>query len=182
MLPRPFRALLTAAALAAALAGCGGGGDDEGVKTFEESGFDITFEYPAKLEVDESPEISTAAGAGPVAVRALGLDSDNGIIVERFDLKVTVTGRNFDDLRRALDRLVSRSLAKRPAEGRPMRVGGMRGIEYELPLDTPENGRSRLTFVFDGAVEYELNCQSTPKGRAEISEACAQMLRTLRRR
>lgn len=50
-----------------------------------------------------------------------------------------------------------------------------------MTLDEPPQGESRLVYLFDQAVEYQLNCQSTPEKRAELNAACGQVLATLRR-
>jgi hypothetical protein len=44
----------------------------------------------------------------------------------------------------------------------------------------PLKATSRITEVFVGHDEYELNCQYTPKAAARINAACDQMLATLR--
>jgi len=42
-----------------------------------------------------------------------------------------------------------------------------------------EDARSDFTFIFDGDIEYLLNCQSTSEHADEIEAACRQALDTL---
>ncbi len=162
------------AGLAAVAPGCGGGGD----KTFDESGFDFTFKYPADFE--QATQVRTRAQAGGSAVerKAIGLDEDNLIIVTRFDLRVAVTESNLGRIKEELDGVVSQ-VAGTALSGRRTQAGGLPGYEYEFTVSRPANGRSRLVALFDGRREYTLNCQSTPSKRGELNEACHKALDTL---
>ena len=42
-----------------------------------------------------------------------------------------------------------------------------------------EEGKSRLTILFDRDQEYYVNCQFTPEMQAEVEEACGLALETL---
>jgi hypothetical protein len=73
-------------------------------------------------------------------------------------------------------------LAGGPVSGSVTEVGGLPAVRYEpVPLDDPAQGESRLVYLFDQAVEYQVNCQSTPKMRTELNAACDQVLATMRK-
>ena len=48
-----------------------------------------------------------------------------------------------------------------------------------MAIPSIEDGQSRLVFLFDGELEYQINCQSTPDGRDEVESACDEALETL---
>ena len=45
-----------------------------------------------------------------------------------------------------------------------------------------DGAETRLIALFDGDVEYLINCQCTPKRRADIEKACRQVLDTVERK
>jgi hypothetical protein len=60
-------------------------------------------------------------------------------------------------------------------------VGGLPALSYPgAPTPgVPVTAATRVTFVFVGRDEYELQCQWTPAERSTVAAACAEMLRTL---
>lgn len=79
-----------------------------------------------------------------------------------------------------IDRLVDQ-FGGTPGSGRLLELGGFPGIRYdEVEVEEPPDGESRLVFLFDGATEYLINCQSTPEERASVEEACDRALSTLK--
>jgi hypothetical protein len=192
MLARPTRARLTVLLLFLAVlaVGCGGGDDDstetrsgaESGKTFSDDRFSVTFTYPDELKEGEVEKVEESAGAGkPVARAALGMDSDNLILLTKYELNVAVTSANLPDVMPELDGVVGQ-LAGSPVSGEVTEVGGLPAARYDVvALDEPPRGESRLLYVFDQTVEYQVNCQSTPEKRAELNAACDQVLATLRK-
>ncbi len=69
---------------------CGGGGGGR----YEETGLDITFKIPSGFSIAHDLTISKSAGANAADQAAVGLDGDNLIIVQRFDLSTSVTTQN----------------------------------------------------------------------------------------
>ena len=66
--------------------------------------------------------------------------------------------------------------------GERTKVGGLIAFRYDdLAVTPPVDGESDLIFVFDGDVQYQLNCQSTPTHRDRMDEACDLAVDTLRR-
>ena len=166
-------------ALTTALAACGG--DDEGgAKTFEDSAYDITFEYPEELTLRNDPTVSSSAGGEAKERKALALDEDNLILVEKYGpLRVDVNEDNLEQVKGELDGVVGQATGE-TVSGKKTEAGGLPGYEYTVKLDKPAGGESRLVFLFKDKFEYELNCQYTDKGREKIREACDQALETLK--
>jgi len=57
--------------------------------------------------------------------------------------------------------------------------GGLPGYGYVVDLTDPAQGQSRIAVLFDGGVEYLVNCQSTPDSRDRIEKACGTVLDSL---
>jgi hypothetical protein len=171
------RAALLLIATAFAAAGCGGG-DGGGPKTFDDEEFAITFQYPASFEELEDVSIGSTAGAASKETRALGLNEQNVILVDRYDLRVEVTQENLAEVKPEVDRVVSQA-AGQELSGEEIEVGGLPGYEYVFDLEDPPEARTRFLVLFHGATEYALNCQSTPPQRDEVDAACELVLDTL---
>ncbi len=158
------------------LAGCGSS-DDE-IKTFDEDGFGITFEYPADLQSTGDVNIAQSRGEADESV-ALASSEDNAIFVQRYTLKRSVDAGDARAVKQELDQVLS-DLAGMPLEGKRVDVGGPLSFRYEIDrLETPEDGRSTIVVTFDGDTEYFVNCQSVPDGRSELEDACDQAIETL---
>ena len=164
----------------AALAGCGSSGD--GSARFEEDGFGITFEYPE--EMNEATNVTIASGAGSSAKATAGIgsgkaDTKDVIIVQRYDLKAEIGEGELGQAKTELDGLVAQ-LSPGAAKGTTGETRGFPSIDYEnVDVAQIEGARTRLIALFDGDVEYLVNCQSTPKRRVEIERACEQVLETV---
>ncbi len=161
----------------ALVAGCGGSDEP---KTFDENGFAISFRYPGDLERTEDVDIAQSAGQASETV-ALASSSDNAIFVQRYDLQRSVTPEDGPAVKEELDSVLA-DLAGSSLEGERIDVeGAALAFRYEIPrLSEPEDGRSTIVALFEGDVEYFLNCQSVPDGREELDEACDQAIDTLR--
>lgn len=182
--------MLLLALIPALLAGCGGDGEGDGggesgggsrvteTATFEDGDFGVTFEYPADFETLDDVTFSRSAGSAADATAAVGLDSDDLLALQRFDLETEVTGDNLRDVRREADTLFSQ-LSGQQVRGEETRVGGLPALEYDLDLEEPPDAETRAVAIFDGSVQYLLNCQSTPEGRERIRQACRLALDTL---
>lgn len=149
-------------------------------RRFAERKFAITFRYPRSFDKLETA-FHRSAGRSPAAEASVGLDADNVIAVQRFDLDLSVNHGNLDDVRPEADDLFSR-LAGRPVEGKKLTIGGMPGLKYRIKLDQPRRGRTLALMVFQGPTQYLLSCQSTPGKRAEMKKACALVVDTLKPR
>lgn len=178
--------LALAAGLVVALGGgCGGddgggGSDAEEAKTFSFPGFEIEFDYPGDFKVGGRPRFNAQAGADSVDAKAVGLDDANFISVSKFELRVKVTRGNLRRIQPEADELFSR-VAGRDLKSNPTTIAGRPALEYPVvDMTKPEGSQSRIVVVFVDDVEYEVNCQSTPKRRERMTDACTQMARTLK--
>ena len=174
--------VLTALALtmAACVDGAGGDGGFEGATvTFEDDRFGITFEYPDDFRLGDVTDIVRTSGGSATANQGIGIDDDNAIFLSRYDLAAEVTDDNVDDAQAELDGVVS-DLVDADVTGERTEVGGLIAFQYDdLAVTPPVDGESDLTFVFDGDVQYQLNCQSTPTHRDRMDEACDLAVDTL---
>ena len=158
-------------------AACG----EEEANRFEEEGFAISFEYPDGFEETDDVTLSEQRGSEAQESRALGLDEDNGIIVQRYRLQQSIDSETLDVAKAEFDQLIAGLAADAP-EGEKTEVGGLPALSYsDVPVSSPADAQSRLIVVFDGRTEYLINCQSTPEKRAEIDEACDLAVDTLER-
>ena len=167
--------LIVVTALAAAACG---GGDGGGPKTFDDEAFAITFQYPSSFEELEDVSIGSTAGAASKETRALGLNEQNVILVDRYELRIEVTQENLAEVKSEVDRVVSQA-AGQELSGKEIEVGGLPGYEYLFDLEDPPEARTRFLVLFHGATEYAINCQSTPQQRDEVDAACQLVLDTL---
>ena len=172
-------ALLLALALATlALGACGGEGDGR----FEADGFTFTFQYPEGFEESDDVAIQQQQGAQAEESLAVGLDDDNGLVVQRYELERSVDEDTLELAKAEFDRLVA-GLAPGAAPGETTDVAGFPALRYsDVPVRSIERGQSRLIVLFDGRTEYLINCQSTPDKRSEINEACDMAIDTLERK
>lgn len=150
--------------------GNGGAGGEE-TEPFEPQGFDVTFQRPADFEPVPGVEFNRSAGTEPDATAAVGIDDENLIAVQRFDLRTRVTDDNLRTVREELDELFG-ELAGTPVTGEETEVAGLPAVEYRVELDEPPDAQTRAVAIFDGQVEYLLNCQSLPDSRDRIEDAC----------
>ena len=173
---RRLTLLPLALALTVLVAACGGGGGGE--KTFDESGFDVTFTYPDSFNEASNITISSEAGGAAADRKGVALDKDNLLLVTKFNLNTSVTEANVARVKPEADKVMSQ-VSGASANGKRVTVGGLPGFEYSFDLTKPENGHSRFVMLFDGKTEYTLNCQSTPEKREEVNDACEQAIDTL---
>jgi hypothetical protein len=150
-------------------------------KTFAAKGIGITFAYPAAFRKIDSITFQKSAGSKAAARGAVALDRVNLIIVSRYDLRVSITATNLGRFKAEVDSVIGRLAGKR-VSGRRVKHGGLPGYGYVIELGTPKHGVSRMTVLFDGPVEYLINCQSTPPKRAALDAGCRKALATLKRR
>ncbi len=153
--------------------GCG----EESDGVFDEEAFPFTFEYPADFEESEDPTVSQQLGVDADETAAIGIDDDNGILVQTFTLRAPVDESNLDQAKREIDALVQQ--VDPGVSSTTDTVAGLPALVIsDLAVPSMEGGESRLVVVFEGDQQYFLNCQSTPEQRAEMAEACDQAVAT----
>lgn len=202
----PSQLTVVLAAVGLVLTSCGGSGNDadgasasdttaRASKTtttspsatgtvFADPRFGFNFRYPKEWGTGNFKyDADLTAGARPAASMAVGLDPDNSVLMTRYNLSTPVTANELPDQLAELNGVITQ-FAGRPFVGETTDIGGLPAVRYQpfaLEDDAAERG-SRVVFLFDGAAEYELNCQSTPAARAQMDRGCDQMLATLRRK
>jgi hypothetical protein len=156
------------------------GGSDN--RRFDVDGFAITFEYPDGFKESDDVTIKEQRGSQAEETRAVGLDNDNGIIVQRYSLQRTIDEKSIDQAKSEFDVLVE-ALAPDAAKGDTTKLAGLPALRYsDVPVPSVKRGESRLIVLFDGRTEYLINCQSTPEKRDEINQACDLAVDTLERK
>jgi hypothetical protein len=174
---RGFLLVLAVVGLVVGTSACGGGGD----KKFSADGIGVTFNYSSEFKPIKNISFGQSAGANAAARAGVALDTDNAIIVSRYDLKVTISSDNLSKFKKEVDGVIAQ-LAGKPVSGRQVEYGGLPGYEYAISLTKPAQGLSRMAVLFDQATEYLINCQSTPSKRDKIEEGCRKALDTLARK
>jgi hypothetical protein len=169
--------------LAAGLVACGGSTDStdsgESVKTFDQEGFQITFEYPGNWVDAGDITISDNLGGTTNATKGVAIDNDNLIAVSLYELNQEVTDQNIDRAKSTLDRLYSKLAPG--VQGTTGETGGLPSVTYEqIPISDPAGAESDITAVFNGRQEYLINCQSTSAHTDEVNSACEHALSTLK--
>jgi hypothetical protein len=154
---------------------CGGGGGGR----YEETGLDITFSIPGGFNIAHDVSVSKSSGANAVDQAAVSIDQDNLVIVQRYNLNTAITAENLAKFKGEVDKVIGQ-LAGKPVSGREVEHGGLPGYEYVIDLAQPAQGQSRLAVLFDGKVEYLVNCQSTPDQRDKVENGCRTVLDSIR--
>lgn len=156
---------------------CGG---SSGSGRYEETGLDITWEIPGGFDIAHDLTVSKSSGANAVDQAAVAIDKDNLIIVQRYNLNTSVTSDNLSDFKGDVDNVI-KSLAGKAVSGHEVEYGGLPGYEYVIDVTQPAQGQSRLAVLFDGDVEYLVNCQSTPEKRDDLEKGCRTVLDSIER-
>ncbi len=175
------RLSLLSALLCLAVAGCGSsdeGGSKPETETFAEDGFEITFDYPAEMQLRDDVSLEQSAGSEAAETVALAFDEDDAIVVQRFDLNIEITEDNVDEAKAELDGVISQ-LDPNAGSGKDISLEGFEAFEYDLKPKAPPGARSRYVVLFKGNAEYVINCQATEERREDIADACSTALETV---
>jgi len=181
--PRYRRAgLLLATVAALALSACGDdSSDDSSTKTFQNDAYPFTFEYPGSLTETSDVSVDQNLGSGATQDNVgLAIDDSNLILLQRATLNFPVDASNLGPVKEQVDQLIAQ--VDKGASGQTGETGGFPSISYsQIPAPSVQDGESEITFLFDGANEYVINCQSTPDQRDALAAACDQALSTLKK-
>jgi hypothetical protein len=153
-------------------------------RVFADPRFPFTFSYPKDWGSGNfTYDASRTAGAEPAASAAIGIDADNSVLLTRYNLSPAVASLALRDQLPELNSVISR-FAGRPYYGQITEVGGHPAVRYEafVLADDAARRNSRVIYLYEGAAQYELNCQFTPDKRETMSSGCDQMVSTLRMR
>ena len=151
-------------------------------KSFSAPGMAIHFRYPTSFRHVQLAQSKRLAGnTGHATHAAVGTGPFDLLIVTRFPKRpIPVTAQNIARLKPEFDAAVSSALGRR-LSATVGTFGGLPALSYPAAavVGLPARATSRITNVFVGDDEYELNCQYTPRAAASITAACDEMLRTL---
>jgi hypothetical protein len=142
----------------------------------------IHFEYPADFHSVQLAQSRRIAGnTGRASHAALGTGPFDLLIVTRFPKRpIPVNAGNIGQLKPQFDSAVGSALG-RSVSSTIATYGGLPALSYPAAsvAGLPTRAMSRITNVFFGDDQYELNCQYTPRAAAMITAACDEMLSTL---
>lgn len=153
-----------------------------GHSVFSAPGFALHFDYPPSFALRLARSTRLAGNTTQATAAALGIGRYDLLIVTRFPHRpVRVTVYDIGRVRPQFDAAISTALGH-PVRSRIVTVAGLPALSYP---PSPVAGlrvrvTSRITALFVGDDEYELNCQYTPARAATMSAACSEMLATLR--
>jgi hypothetical protein len=151
--------------------------------TFAVPGIALQFTYPNgfhQVRLARSQRI--AGNTARASHAAIGLGIYDLLIVTRFPNRPVPLGiDNVRKLKPLFDKAVSAAIG-RPVSSVVGRVGGLPALSYPAApvVGLPVSATSRITTVFVGTDEYELDCQYTPMASRRMTAACDEMLATLR--
>lgn len=172
---------LAAATMAVAFAGCGDGGD----KSFETPTYPFSFDYPAGWTLTRGASFNY--GASDSAVRSVSValkEPFDQVTITQYKLKKTLPA-GVNGYQPEVDRIVARltKQAKGSAsDAKVVKYGGIPGYQYVVEYPGAENVtlQNKLTFLFQGQNEFQINCQSSPDKREELNKGCDQVLGSLK--
>lgn len=161
------------------VAGCGG----EGEKTFSTPTYPFSFSYPSDWKLTRNAAFSYGSGAGERSVSVSLKDPYDQVTITQYKLKKTLP-EGVNGNQKELDRIVARLTSEAKgasSEAEVVEHGGIPGYQYIVEYSSPDGTllRNQLVFLFNGDDEYQINCQSTDKNRAELEKGCNLVLDTL---
>lgn len=172
---------LAAVALAAALSGCGGGGS----KTFSTPTYPFSFDYPAGWTLNQTAAFNYGASASALRLLSVALKEPyDQVTIAEYKLKKTLPA-GVNGYQPEVDGIVKRltKQAKGTAsDAKIVKYGGIPGYQYIVTY--PGGGnitlQNKMTFLFKGPHEFQVNCQSSPPNREKLNEGCDQILNSLK--
>lgn len=187
-------ALLLALALLGAA--CGGSSSDdtsdngteaEGeqeVETATYSANDVSFDYPENWEEFSANAAASSMGSNEQWDATVGPDDTNLVNITAYQLNVEVTEENLSDIEAELDGVINQvvsqaggSIASGPTA---TTLAGFPAYEYEWQdVDVDGDPKdSRAIFMFNGDLEYFMNCQYSTDNEEDILAGCQLILDT----
>lgn len=168
------------------IAGCGGGDDDSAPKEFTAATFPFTFDYPEGWTVTRDAKFSY--GSNDSAVRAVTVTYKNPydqVSITQYRLKKTLP-EGVNGYQPEVDKIVKRLTKQaggRAGDAAVVEFGGIPGYQYVVEYPSGGDGgtlENKLTFLFSGRDEFQVNCQSSKANRAKLNAGCDQILNSLK--
>lgn len=166
-------------ALAVVLAGCG---SDDTKKDAQSPPFSFT--TPSGWTTgDPVGSRSKTNGERVFAVTSTYEAPDDQVTIAQYKLpEVLPAGQR--PTQQSIDRIVARLVAEsrgHASEAEQVEFGGALGYEYVLDKKSEAGVKTstRMTFLFKGNDQLQINCQSTADNRAAVNKGCDEILDTL---
>jgi hypothetical protein len=178
---------------AVACGGSGGGGDsgeaaeggdteDTAVNTYNEN--DVTFDYPEEWQEFSADAAASSMGSNELWDTTVGPDDTNLVNITAYQLNIEVSDANIADIETELDGVIQGvvdqaggTIASGPTQ---TTLAGFPAYEYEWS-GVQVNGEakdSRAIFLFNGDVEYFMNCQYSAETEEDVLAGCQLILDT----
>lgn len=174
--------ILPALLVGALLVGCGGDDEKESAE-FTAATYPFSFEYPKSWKLVRDAAFNY--GSEDAAVRSVSAsykDPYDQVTITQYRLKKTLP-EGVNGYQPEVDKIVA-GLTKQAkgsaGDGEVVEFGGVPGYQYLV--EYPGGGgtlQNRLTFLFKGREEFQINCQSSAKNRATLNAGCDQILGSL---
>lgn len=174
--------ILPALLVGALLAGCGGN-DDKDSAEFTAATYPYSFEYPKTWKLVRDAAFNY--GSEDAAVRSVSVsykDPYDQVTITQYRLKKTLP-EGVNGYQPEVDKIVA-TLTKQAkgtaGDAEVVEFGGVPGYQYVV--EYPGGGgilQNRLTFLFKGRAEFQVNCQSSAKYRETLNAGCDQILDSL---
>lgn len=179
--PTRFALALVLCLSASALSGCGGGGDKE----FSTPTYPFSFSYPADWTLTRSAAFNYGSGGTGERSVSVALKAPfDQVTITQYKLKKTLpegVNGNQNEVDRIVKRLTKQAKGS-ASDSKVVKFGGIPGYQYivEYPAGNGTTLTNRLTFLFSGQDEFQINCQSSPKNAEALNEGCDQILGSLK--
>ena len=170
-------------------AACGGGSEpsenpaeEEETNTYSEN--DVSFEYPGEWEEFSADAAASSMGSNELWDATVGPDDTNLVNITAYQLKVEVNEDNIADIETELDSVINDvvsqaggTIASGPTQ---TTLAGFPAYEYDWEgVDVDGEAKdSRAIFLFNGDLEYFLNCQYAAEFEEDVLAGCQMILDT----
>ena len=178
----PTAAIAMAALVTLTVGACSGATTAPGALAYRAHG--VSFDYPAGWREADFPA-SAASGLLWKTGFSPGTGADL-IAVEAHRLSIPIGAGNLAAASSQLEPIVRRFFAQEggamQAGPQQIAVGGLPGLRFQ-GTGTQHDGTvmgNTLLFVFNGTIEYVINCQHTRANAGEVERACGQVMRTFK--
>src|SRR5262249_20872207 len=153
-----------------------------GTQTYRAHG--VSFDYPAGWQKEDLP---APAASGSLWRTRFGPGTGADLIaVAAHRLSIPIGAGNLAAASSELEPMVRRSFAQKggamQAGPQQITVGGLPALRFQ-GTRTQQDGTvigNTLVFVFNGTIEYAINCQHTRAHAGEVERACGQAMRTFK--
>ena len=158
------------------------GGEETAVNTYSENS--VTFDYPEEWQEFSADAAASSMGSNELWDTTVGPDDTNLVNITAYQLNIEVTDENIADIEAELDGVIQQvvdqaggTVASGPTQ---TTLAGFPAYEYEwsgVQVDG-EAKDSRAVFLFDGDVEYFMNCQYSTETEEDVLAGCQLILDT----